>query len=366
MIPSASGGLGHIGRTAALGRALRGLDPRLSVGYVLNADRLRPQAGEAARATGFPTRVMPPRRPENRREVVGAALGEADVIVDDTQGELIHMKALLPRARWVHIPMFPLGDELFMNWPALTLIDALLWAYPPGLDLPRELEFLGDRIHRVGPFLNLDGVPGKAEARGRFGLADGEEVVLYAPRGMTFGWEFGVRVLQGVYAGVEARRRAGHATHLVLAATNEEELRFAGLPFPLPSWVTRLGTVAPPDMLALIRAADVTVSEGSNMTQEAAALGTPVVMVPGTIHETWLLGTRLGEVGGVRLLWIEHVSPDTLADQFAALLGDPAGRARQVEIARTFVGAGGAQAAARAVLGVMDRPRRPVPDVAPR
>lgn len=361
MIPSASAGLGHIGRTAALGRALTKLDASIHVEYVLNADRLRPQCEEAARATGFPTRVMGHRRPDNRRAVVTEALGHADVIVDDTQGELIHMKALLPKARWVHIPMFPLGDELFMNWPALTLIDGLLWAYPPGLGFPDELSFLGDRARRVGPFLSVKDVPTKAAARTRFGFRRGEEVLVYAPRGMSFGPEFGVRVLSAVFEGARLRRESGAKVRLVLAATNPHELAFAGLPPELPEWVTTFGTVAPADMLALIRAADVAVTEGSNMTQEAAALGTPILMVPGTIYETWLMGTRLLERGGARVLWIEDVFPRSVADQFAAILGDEGERGRLVKTAKAFVGESGHEKAARAVAEIGRGPRRDVP-----
>ena len=78
----------------------------------------------------------------------------------------------------------------------------------------------------------------------------------------------------------------------------------------------RVGTVdvvdivPPARMLVYLRAVDVAVTEGSNMTQEAAALGTPIIMVPGAIYETWLLATRLHEQDAARINWIERVTPE--------------------------------------------------------
>ncbi len=106
-------------------------------------------------------------------------------------------------------------------------------------------------------------------------------------------------------------------------------------------------------MLCYIRAADIAVTEGSNMTQEAAALATPIMMVPGTIYEAWLLGTRLIERNGARIEWIERVTPETIAGHLQAILEDGAGCKTMTENARMLIaGGGGVEAAAQFVLKI--------------
>ena len=352
MIPSVSGGLGHIGRTAALARMLRTLDPAVTVEYLLDADRLRPFNIDAAAATGFRVNLLPARNRANRDAIVRACLGQADVIVEDTSRHLIPLRAIVPRAAWVSIPMYPLGDELFMDWPFLAQTDAVVWPYPRLLDFPPELAHVKANVIETGPFLALEGIPTRDDARAGLGVGEGEAIVLYAPRGMSFGRPFGERVLAGVFGAVDRLRVQRPRLRLALAAVSRpEELHAPGVPRELPDWVSVLGMISPTRMLEWVSAADIAVTEGSNMTFEAAALGTPIVMVPGPIFETWLLGTRLHEQGAARIVWIERVTPESIGEVFREILDDPTRREATCDKARSLVsGGGGVLAAGRLVL----------------
>lgn len=94
MIPSVSGGMGHIARTATLARMLQKLDPSVNVEYVLDTERLRPFNIDATAHTGLRMTLMPPRLRDRRDPIVRTCLGHADVIVDDTQRHLIPLRAL--------------------------------------------------------------------------------------------------------------------------------------------------------------------------------------------------------------------------------------------------------------------------------
>jgi hypothetical protein len=165
MLPSVAGGIGHISRTATLARMLQRLDPTVQVEYVLDADRLRPFNIDATRRMGFRPRLLPPRTRESRDAIVRACFDDADVIVDDVAPYLLPLRRLVPRAAWVSIPMHPIGDELFMDWPLMAQMDAIIWAYPPLVGLPPELAIVADKVVQTGPFLDLEDVPDKAAAR---------------------------------------------------------------------------------------------------------------------------------------------------------------------------------------------------------
>ena len=227
MLPSVAGGIGHISRTAALARALKRLDPTVHVEYVLDADRLRPFNIDATMRMGFRPRLMPPRTRESRDAIVRACLGDADVIVDDVARYLLPLRLAVPRAAWVSIAMHPIGDELFMDWPLMAQMDAIVWAYPPLVGLPPELGVVADKVVQTGPFLDIEEVPDKPAARERLGLGADGPVVLYAPRGFPFGKEFGHRMLAGVYGAAEALRRGRYPglRLVLLAVADPSELR---------------------------------------------------------------------------------------------------------------------------------------------
>jgi len=351
MIPSVSGGLGHIGRTAALARQLQRLVAPIQLEYLLDTDKLRPFNIDAAAATGYRVNLLPPRNRGDRDSIVRACLGSADIVIEDTCRHLIALRPIVPNSTWISVPMYPLEDELFMDWPLLAQCDGIVWPYPPSLDFPAELAPFAEKLIKTGPFLEFDGIPDRARARQRLHFAKDERVLIYAPRGMTFGRPFGEQVLAALVGAVAhlAKRRK---VRLVLASVRDrDELRGPGIPDPLPDCVTVLGPLAPSQMLTYIRAADVAVTEGSNMTQEAAALNTPILMIPGTIYEAWLLGTRLKEVGGAKVLWIETVSVASVLHALRELLGPALQRRRLLATARTLIaGGGGVEAAARFVL----------------
>ena len=351
LIPSASGGLGHIGRTAALARQLQRCDASIELEYLLDTDNLRAFNIDAAAATGYKVNLLPALKRSQRDAIVRAALSSADIVIEDTCRHLIALRSIVPKSTWISVPMYPLGDELFMDWPLLAQSDGIIWAYPPSLDFPAELAPFAAKLIRTGAFLELGAIPDRAQARRRLRFAPDERVLIYAPRGMTFGRSFGEQVLAALIGAVMqlAQRRK---VRLVLASVRDrDELRGPGIPDPLPDCVTVRGALAPIQMLTYIRAADVAVTEGSNMTQEAAALNTPILMIPGTIYEAWLLGTRLREVNGAKVLWIETVSVASVRDALRELLGAAPRRRSLLANARKLIaGGGGVEAAARFVL----------------
>ncbi len=356
MLPSVSGGIGHISRTATLARMLRRLDPTVQIEYVLDADRLRPFNLDATLRMGFRPRLLAPRTRESRDAIVRACFGEADVIVDDVARYLFPLRRVVPRAAWISILMHPVGDELFMDWPLLAQMDALIWAYPPLVGIPSELEPVAAKLVQTGPFLDIEDVPDKAAARGQLGLAADEQVVVYAPRGFPFGKDFGHRMLASVYGAVEALRgsRWPRLRLVLLAVSDAAELRgVEELPAELADWVTVQGVVTPAEALIHARAADILIGEGTSTMHEGAALRTPLVLVPGPIQEATLLGTRLGQEKAAHAFTIDTVTADLFARTFEAVLTRGEEREAMTERAFTLVtGGGGVAAAARLVLEV--------------
>jgi hypothetical protein len=356
MVPSVSGGIGHISRTATLARAVKRLDPGVRVEYVLDAERLRPFNIDATMRMGYRPRLLPTRTPESRGAIVRACFGDADVIVDDVARYLLPLRYHAPQAAWVSIAMHPIGDELFMDWPLMAHMDAIIWAYPPAVGLPEELATIEGKVVQTGPFLDLDGVPNKAAARAQLGYAPDEQVILYAPRGFPFGEEFGHRVLAGLYGAIEALRRAHHLKlRLVLLAVNRPaELQgVEGVPGELPDWVTVHGVVTPPEAMVHEQAADVLVAEGTSTIHEGAALRTPLVVVPGPIQEVHRLATAIDKHDAAHVLANERVTPGAVAGAIKTIVDQPDRREAMVERAcRLVTGGGGVAAAARLVLDI--------------
>jgi len=356
LIPSVRGGLGHIGRTAALARAITRLAPQTHIEYLLDVEEIRAFNIDAAAAMGYRVNFLPLRHRNERDPVVRACLGHADVIVEDTSRSLIPYRAIVPHAAWLSIPMYPLWDELFMDWPLLQQVDAIAWAYPPALEFPPELASLSAKVLRTGPFMELADIPKQRAARNSLGFAPTEKILLYSPRGMSFGRDFGEQVLAAVIGAANILRKEQNV-RLVLTSVNDRgDLRAPGVPEPLPKWISVVPTLASRQMLTYMRAADIAITEGSNATQEAAALGTPILMVPGTIYEAWVLGTHLQSVNGAKVIWIETVNASTLAENLRALLNDKGVRDTTVANAKQAVSGGsGVDAAARWVINAGKR-----------
>jgi glycosyltransferase involved in cell wall biosynthesis len=380
MLPVVSGGMGHIARTAALGRALRRLAPSVEVEYLFAEHDLRPFNLDAARGMGLLPRLLPVVTRQNRDAVVGACFGDADVVVDDAARQWLPCRRVVPQAAWISILMYPVGDELFGDWPLMLQADALIWPYAPRFGVPAELDMFDHKLLRTGPFLETEAVPDKPSARARLGLPVAEPVVVYALRGFPFGRKFGHAVLSGVYGAVERLRAAGQpGLRLVLLAVGEnDELRgAAGMPDPLPDWVRVEGVVPPEEALLYARAADILVAEGTSTMHEGAALRTPLVLVPGTLLETLVVAQGLNRHAGVPVFAVdlgpEHLvakpkefdqsfkvlGTESLTDAFAAILAGGEAQRERVERAHALVTSGrGAEAAARLVLEVAARPRR--------
>ena len=347
MVPSVSGGIGHISRAATLARALRRLDPSVGIEMVLDAERLRPFNVDAAMGMGYRPRLMPPRTPESRGPIVRACLGDADVIVDDVARYLLPLRHHVPQAAWVTVAMHPIGDELFMDWPLMAQMDAVIWPYPEAIGMPEELAIVADRVVRTGPFLDLAGVPDREGARRRLDLPPGP-LLVHAPRGFPFGAGFGHRVLGTVFAAASALRERHPGLRLVLLAVRD--------PAELPPWVTVLGIQSQADTLLYQRAADVIVAEGTSTIHEAAALGTPMLVVPGPIREIELLAAALRRAEAAEVVPIGEVTVARLGEAMMHLLdGDGlrmAGRAGGL-----VRGGGGVVQAARTILEVHRRRR---------
>jgi hypothetical protein len=360
MLPSVSGGIGHISRTMALARALRRREPRVEVEFVLDTERLRPFNIDATIQMGFRPRLMPPRTRETRDGIVRACLGSADVIVDDVARYLLPLRRIVPEAAWISILMHPIHDELFLDWPLIAQMDTLIWPYAPLVGVPAELAPFEGKIKRTGPFLETEGIPEKAAARQQVGLQEDEQAIVYAPRGFPFGPEFGHRVLISIYEAVKALRSSTfpRLKLLLLAVTNSAELRAAGLPETLPDWVAVEGVVAPARSLLYTRAADVLVAEGTSTMHEGAALRTSLVLIPGPIQETTILAEKLAEEKVAPLLRLTDVTADMLASTFAALMASLAANAAALDRAAALVtSGGGVDAAAEIVLDAAVRCR---------
>ncbi len=361
MIPSVSGGIGHISRTAALARALWRIDPELEIEYLLDTERLRPFNIDATRRMGFRPRFLPPRSRDNRDAVVRACLDDAHIVVDDCSRYLLPLRQAVPDLRWVTLAMHPIGDELFMDWPFMVQMDAVIWPYAPLVGLPPELACVADKVVQTGPFLETDELPSKAEARRQLGLPSAAPLVLYAPRGFPFGKEFGHRVLAGLFGAVETLRRGAHPglRLLLLAVSDPAELRgIPGVPDILPEWVSVEGVVTPTESLLHIRAADAVVGEGTSTMHEGASVRTPMLLVPGPIAEATLLAQALGRKGAAALIPLLEATPATFATALTVALTKGDALSERLDLAHGLVsGGGGASAAARLVLDVVDRHR---------
>ncbi|MGG5824069.1 hypothetical protein [Falsiroseomonas sp. HW251] len=380
MLPSVSGGIGHISRTGALARALRRLDPRVEIDYVLDTGRLRPFNVQATMRLGYRPRLLPELTRENRDAVLQACFGDADAIVDDAARYVFPWRRAVPQAAWVSLLMYPVGDELWADWPWLMQMDALVWPYAPRFGVPAELDMFEHKLLRTGPFLETETTPEKAAARSRLNLSSAGPVVVYAPRGFPFGREFGHAVLSSVYAAANRLRAAGRPglRLVLLAVVDKDELRgVPGMPDLLPDWVQVEGVVPAAEALLYARAADILVAEGTSTMHEGAAMRTPLVLIPGPIRETLVVADGLSRQAGVhafavRLVETERdtgkpsefddfavLTAEALTVAFAEILAGGRTQGERVERAHALViSGGGVDAAARLVLDVAAWRRR--------
>ncbi len=356
MLPSVGGGIGHLSRTAALARALAALDSRVQVEYLLDTERLRPFNIDACRLMGFRPRFLPPRNRDNRDAIVRACLDDANVIVDDCSRYLQPLSRCVPQAAWVSIPMHPIGDELFMDWPNMAQMDLILWAYAPLVGVPTELDVVADRLVETGPFLETEGVPGRTEARRALGLRTVGPHVTYAPRGFPFGREFGHRVLASVFGAIDELRQSEFPDlELVLLAVGDpSDLKGVdGVPETLPDWVRVEGVVTPAQSLLHASAADIVIGEGTSTMHEAAALRSALVLMPGPIREAELLAQGLARESAASTFTRAQTTVEALMAAFRTALTPGRALENRLDRARELVtGGGGARRAAEAILGL--------------
>ncbi|MGI8476511.1 MAG: hypothetical protein ACR2OO_09105 [Thermomicrobiales bacterium] len=354
MIPSVSGGLGHVARSLKLARALERADPSLRISYALDELNLRPINAEAVARTGYPYRIVPNPVRHERDDAIREVLGDADVVIDDTNRRFIPYRRILPRLRtWISVPMPPLWDELFMDGPLLERVDHILYTYPPIMPVPEELDRFRDKLTVTGPLVD-DDMPSRAEARRRLALDPDGTCITYAPRGFPFGPWFGLRVLNGVVGGfIRMRRRDPDLTLNLLAVPDPKAVQPRGVP-PLASidGVVLHGVVSPETARDHTAAADLAVVEATTSLFDAAVARTPVVMVPGLIYETWLEGTWVNECGAGVVMRPEEVTHLSMERSMRKALTPSAAAIRTARLAE-LVGSGGADCAAQAVLRVI-------------
>ena len=355
-IPSVSGGLGHVTRTLKIARALERADASLNICYVLSELWLRPFNREAVERTDYPVRILPNPSREHRDREIAAVMGDIDVVIEDTERRLIPYRFVLPRLKaWISIPMLPLWDELFMESPFLEHADHILYALPAALPLPEELERFRERVTVTGPTVDVAEVPSRAEARARLRIGEEEAYITYAPRGYPFGPEFGVRVLDALVGAFMRLREERPKLGLVLTAVPKvAEVQPPELP-PLETiaGVTVHGMLPPETVLDYLAGADLVVLEGTSTLFDAAIARVPVLMVPGTIYETWAEGMLLWEHNAGVVEWIERVTRESMLARMREAL-DPAEAPGRAERLFHLIGSGGTARAVEAVLRVID------------
>ena len=359
MAPSCSGGIGHISRCSALAKALVQLDPTVQIEMVLDAERLRPFNIEATIQMGFRPRLFAARTRESRDGIVRACFSDADIIVDDVARYLLPYRQLVPHAAWVSILMHPVGDELFLDWPFMAQMDGLIWPYAPLMEMPKELSMVEDKVLQTGPFLHTAHVPDQAACRVQLGRTPSSEFVLYASRGFPFGREFGHRVLSSIYNAVATLRATSRpGLELVVLAVQDpsELLGISEIPSKLPEWVHVQGVVTPAQSLIYTKAASVVIAEGTSTMHEAAALCTPLLLVPGPIQEATLLAQCLARAKAGDLVDIDDMTAQSVATVFQSILAGGAARSDMMSRAHDLVtSGGGVMAAARFVLQMAER-----------
>ena len=356
MIPSVSGGMGHVTRTLKLARALERAEPSLRISYALDELGLRPLNIDAVDRTGYPFKILPNPSRNERDERIREVLGEADVVIDDTNRRAIAYRSFLPRVKtWISVPMPPLWDELFLDWPLLEHVDHILYTYPPIMPVPIELERFREKLTVTGPMLD-DVIPARADARRRLGIDPGETFITYSPRGFPFGPAFGVQALSGVVGGFLQLQRERPGLRLrLLAVPDPAAVQPPGLPcLEEIEGVDLEGVVSPEIARDYTAAADLAIVEATTSLFDAALARTPVIMIPGPIYETWLEGTWVKETESGVVMWIEEVTRASMARAIRLAL-DPALAPVRTERLARLVGGGGADRAAATVLRVIAR-----------
>lgn len=351
MIPSVSGGMGHVTRTLKLARALERADPSLRISYALDELQLRPINVDAVARTGYPYHILLNPVRHERDERIRVVLGEADVVIDDTNRRMIPYRSILPRLKtWISIPMPPLWDELFMDWPLLEHVDRILYTYPSIMPVPEELKRFRDKLTVTGPILDEE-MPSRSEARRRLGIDADEAFITYSPRGFPFGPWFGRRVLNGLVGGFMRLRKERPGLRLrLLAVPDPVAIQPRGIPrLTEIEGVILEGVVSPETARDYTAAADLAIVEATTSLFDAALAKTPVVMVPGPIYETALEGTWVNESGAGVVMRPGEVTHASMARAMRSAL-DPALAPARTDKLAALVGRGGAARAAAAVL----------------
>jgi UDP-N-acetylglucosamine--N-acetylmuramyl-(pentapeptide) pyrophosphoryl-undecaprenol N-acetylglucosamine transferase len=210
-------------------------------------------------------------------------------------------------------------------------------AFPlAGREDPSKYVVTGRPVPWVG------GPDSRAAARARFGLDEGDTMVL------VFGGSLGARTINE--AAVDAFRDAPFRVLHASGTRDFEALRERlGSPAPanydLRAYITPFGPA--------LAAADLTVARSGGSVFEIAAAGLPALLVPyphaAADHQT-TNAAWMADAGAAVVLRDEDVTPQRLDEEVGALLNDPARLAAMAEASRGLARPDAAQAIAREVL----------------
>ena len=356
VIPSVSGGFGHVTRATTLVRALERADPSLEFCFVLSELRLRPAARAAVERFGRPVRILANPVRHERDARISEVLADIDVVIEDSERRLIAYRRVLPHLRaWISIPMLPIWDELFMDWPYLEHADHVLYTYPPAMPVPEELAFLGDRVTVTGPILDAETMPTREAARRDLGFEADERVITYAPRDFPFGNWFGRRMMNGVVGGYLRARRHLPSLRLVLTAVSDPaRVQPRHLPrLDAIAGLSTKGIVTTDEERSHIAAADIVVVEGTSTLFDAALARSPVFMVPGPIYETSLEGTWVNESGAGIVMRPGDVTRRSVERVIRSVFDSPEETRARAARLHELVGSGGIGRAVQAILRVI-------------
>ena len=183
-----------------------------------------------------------------------------------------------------------------------------------------------------------------AAARARFGLAEGERMVL------VFGGSLGARSIN--FAAVEAFADAPYRVLHAAGRRDFDELKAPGPHYALEPYIDDFGEA--------LLAADLCVARSGGSVFEIAAHGTPAVLVPyphATADHQTGNARWMEEAGAAVIVPDAEVTPARLRSEVDAILGDPARLASMAAASAALARPDAAEAIAREVVAAAEGSR---------
>ena len=227
-------------------------------------------------------------------------------------------------ARIQRVPVVTLCVDVVPGWAvrlAARLSRAVATAFPESLPLLPGARVTGYPLRPE--FLRAE----RDAARRRFGLPDGESVVL------AFGGSLGARAINQAVAGSLARvLPCAHVIHVTgrngrqhgdTEAWREDEESSVALISPWHERYHRFAYLDSAAMADAMAAADLAICRAGAATMaELPIAGTPAILVPGEFSAQAGNARALAEYGAGTVIRDRDLTPDRLADETLRLLGD--------------------------------------------